>query len=542
MHKPIHGLCAIVCAISTLYFNSAVAANAVNLRHQPLSFLNTLSADHYDNKPTLTEIQSDIDFHQTKHIRLQETVSGYPIWGADIIIHIPHGINKRFHDIMSSRPDPAIFMNGIFYKELDTDLKSKPHTIFNHVQSDKSLQQGILNFLTKHPHSQTLTQQQAREIVYIDHNQQANWAYLVSFVTTSDNGLPMNPTYIIDALSLKIYQEWDNIKTLSKTTGGGFGGNEKTGQFSYDGTKNNLPALDIQRNDTNQTCYLANSDVTVLDANHDSSIIHFKCNTPNHTHGNVYWNASHDAINGAYSPSNDALFIGKIVKDMYQKWYGIPVLVKNGKPMMLNMLVHFKIDNAFWDGQQMTFGDGIELFYPLVSLGVGAHEISHGFTQQHSNLVYYGQSGALNESFSDMASQAAIYYSTQKNNWQIGDDILKAKNKALRYMDEPTKDCADKQFDGECSISNLSEYRDGLDVHHSSGIFNKFFYLISTSKGWDTQKAFNMMVHSNQHYWTSTSTFIDAACGVMQAAEDYHYSVPDVKRAAKQVGIDLGQC
>ena len=99
-------------------------------------------------------------------------------------------------------------------------------------------------------------------------------------------------------------------------------------------------------------------------------------------------------------------------------------------------------ENAFWDGKQMTFGDGDTMMYPLVSLGVGAHEISHGFTEQHSNLEYYGQSGGINEAFSDMAAQAAEYYSAKKNSWQIGPEIMKEDSgyEALRYMDKPSRD------------------------------------------------------------------------------------------------------
>ncbi len=50
-------------------------------------------------------------------------------------------------------------------------------------------------------------------------------------------------------------------------------------------------------------------------------------------------------------------------------------------------------ENAFWNGEVITFGDGNTTFYPFVSLDVMAHELGHGFTEQHSGLVYAGQSG-----------------------------------------------------------------------------------------------------------------------------------------------------
>ena len=87
---------------------------------------------------------------------------------------------------------------------------------------------------------------------------------------------------------------------------------------------------------------------------------------------------------------------------MYRNWYNTAPL-----SFKLKMRVHYSrnYENAFWDGSQMTFGDGATTFYPLVSLDVAAHEVSHGFTEQNSGLVYSGQSGGINEAFSDMAGK-----------------------------------------------------------------------------------------------------------------------------------------
>ncbi|MBO7942914.1 M4 family metallopeptidase, partial [Streptomyces sp. S9] len=107
----------------------------------------------------------------------------------------------------------------------------------------------------------------------------------------------------------------------------------------------------------------------------------------------------------------------------------------------LTMRVHYSnsYENAFWDGSAMTFGDGATTFYPLVSLDVSAHEVSHGFTEQQSGLVYSGQSGGINEAFSDMAGEAAEYYMNGTNDFLVGAQIFKASG-ALRYMDDPTRD------------------------------------------------------------------------------------------------------
>src|SRR5260221_14156383 len=111
-----------------------------------------------------------------------------------------------------------------------------------------------------------------------------------------------------------------------------------------------------------------------------------------------------------------------------------------------------------------------------------------------------------------MAAMAAEYYATGHNTWQIGTEIMKSDS-AIRYMDEPTKDCFPGDRPGDdCSISQVKDYHEGLDVHFSSGIFNKVFYLLSTTPGWNTKKAFDLMVQANANYCTSTDNFEAAAC------------------------------
>jgi pseudolysin/vibriolysin len=170
---------------------------------------------------------------------------------------------------------------------------------------------------------------------------------------------------------------------------------------------------------------------------------------------------------------------------MYQAYLGVrPISQK------LVMKVHYgsAYENAFWDGSTMNFGDGASTFYPLTSLDVTGHEVSHGFTEQNSNLTYSGMSGGMNEAFSDMAGEAVEYYVRGTNDFLVGPEIFKAAG-ALRYMANPTQDGR--------SIDNAANYTSALDVHNSSGVFNKAFYLIATTSGWNTRKAFEVMADAN---------------------------------------------
>lgn len=313
------------------------------------------------------------------------------------------------------------------------------------------------------------------------------------------------------------------VKKLIPVSATGPGGNEKTGQYQYDDL--DLDKLQVITED-NDTCTMNNANVKTVNLNggtSGSTAFSFTC--PSN---------SHKTINGAFSPLNDAHYFGGIVFDMFQDYVGQAPLT-----FPLTMRVHYgsNYENAFWDGSAMTFGDGATQFYPLVSLDVSAHEVSHGFTEQNSNLIYSGQSGGINEAFSDMAGEAAEYYmkglngGTSSNDFLVGWEIFKAQNGALRYMCNPPLDGA--------SIDNAASYVSGMDVHFSSGVFNKAFCLLAKSSvsGWDTRKAFKAFARANQLYWTPSSGFTSAAQAVVDAAKDLGYTAASVVSAFSTVGV-----
>lgn len=500
--------------------SSVYAATEKDLERQPFGLIS--------NVP-LKEIKKEIDSNHTTHIRLQQTYEGLRVWGGDVVVHVPKGESTA---LLTSK---CATVNGLIYENLAKDLQTQGLKIPNINREEMVMETAVRTFAA--PSSTEISQKKSELMIYPDENKKAHYAYLVSFFAKPVTGTPAIPTFIIDAETFKIYEQWDNLQTAN---GGGFGGNPKMGQLIYDGLQGHLPILNIDRFES--WCALFNVNVNVVDVRKNDVPMQFGCKMPDPTHNYVFWDGNFDEANGGYSPGNDALYAGQVIKEMYQGWYGIPVLTDaNGNPMQLLMRVHADMENAYWDGSSMTFGDGYETFYPLVSLGVASHEISHGFTEQHSNLVYRYQSGGLNEAFSDMAAQAAEFYSNGTSSWMIGAEITKG-DWALRYMDQPSKDCNGDKPGHNCSIDNLRQYRPWMDVHYTSGIFNKAFYLIATTPGWDTKKAFDVMVAANRFYWIPNTTFRKAACGVLQATADSGYPVNEVRSAFKGVGIPTSDC
>lgn len=163
----------------------------------------------------------------------------------------------------------------------------------------------------------------------------------------------------------------------------------------------------------------------------------------------------------------------------------------------LNATVHFdkNYDNAFWNGQQMVFGDGDGSLFNrfTVSIDVIGHELTHGVTEKEAGLVYQGQSGALNESMSDvfgsLVKQYKLGQSAAAADWLIGAELLvKAPGRtALRSMKAPGTAYDDPVLGKDPQPAIMKDYvhtvSDNGGVHINSGIPNHAFYLAATAIG-----------------------------------------------------------
>ncbi|TDQ49650.1 M4 family metallopeptidase [Permianibacter aggregans] len=424
--------------------------------------------------------------------RYQQSFRGVPVWGDEVIV-------------VRNAQSGIAAMHGFLTQSIDADVGTVTPTL-------KSARAGrILRGLhAKHNGSDYQTEREQSELVIFVDNGVAKLAYSTSYFTDKKGGGdPAWPHALIDAHTGEVLRHWDALAYRDAT---GPGGNSKTGQYEY--------GTDFGFLNVDDSCRMQNTNVRTVNLNHSTSggsVHQFTC--PRNTV---------KQINGAFSPLNDAHYFGGVVFGLYKDWYNTAPLTQQ-----LTLRVHYSnnYENAFWDGQQMTFGDGASRFYPLVSLDVVAHEVSHGFTQQNSNLTYSGQSGGMNEAFSDMAGEAAEYYMKGSNDWMVGEQIFKAAG-ALRYMDDPTRDGR--------SIGHASDYTSGMNVHYSSGVYNKAFYLLANKAGWNTRKAFDIFVRANRNYWTANVTFNQGACGVESATTDLGYSLADVRDAFSQVGVSCG--
>ena len=155
----------------------------------------------------------------------------------------------------------------------------------------------------------------------------------------------------------------------------------------------------------------------------------------------------------------------------------------NGLDSLLSISGIPKLDNAFFTGKYMAYGDGEKQFYPLTSLDVVGHELSHGLVSGTSNLEYKGHSGALNESFSDIMGAMFEFYMYEtfplcgESDWLMGED-LGMKIPYLRSMEDPHKGNQPDKYKGKYYL-NPNSKTDYGGVHINSGIPNYCFYLAS---------------------------------------------------------------
>ena len=180
---------------------------------------------------------------------------------------------------------------------------------------------------------------------------------------------------------------------------------------------------------------------------------------------------------------------------LWQAQYGRNSLDGRGLPLVAT--VHFgrDYDNAFWDGTQMVFGDGDGVvFLPFTrSLDVIGHELAHGVTQYTSGLNYQDQSGALNESVSDvfgvLVKQRHLGQTADEADWLVGAELLgpDVQGVALRSMAAPGTAYDDPRLGTDPQPAHLRDYVDTTDdnggVHINSGIPNKAFHVLARTLG-----------------------------------------------------------
>jgi Zn-dependent metalloprotease len=257
--------------------------------------------------------------------------------------------------------------------------------------------------------------------------------------------------------------------------------------------------------------------------------------------------SSDPAVNESYEGSG-------FTHDLYSNIYKRNSIDNNG--LKLDSSVHYEkgYDNAFWNGQQMVYGDGDEDLPPdqrlfnrfTIAVDVIGHELTHGVTQYEANLDYLNQPGALNESISDVFGSLVKQYQLQQTadqaDWIIGAGLFtpNVKGVGIRSMKAPGSAYDDPVLGKDPQPMHMDHYvtttSDNGGVHINSGIPNHAFYVIAREiGGYAWEKAGAIWYKALTEKLKSNSNFTDAANLTYQAAADL-YGSGSLEQKAVQSG------
>lgn len=221
---------------------------------------------------------------------------------------------------------------------------------------------------------------------------------------------------------------------------------------------------------------------------------------------------------------------------------GTTTAAANSLVSLITSRVHFgsNYNNAFWYQNKMTYGDGNgTTFSPLTTIDIAGHEMTHGVTENTANLTYQGESGALNESMSDVFGALVESYArggvVNGDTWKIGEQSYTpaTSGDALRYMNNPHL-AGNGGFTSDDDPDHYSERYTGSSdnggVHINSGIANHTFYLAAnggthhrsgvTVTGMGTTDAARIWYRALTVYMTASTNFSAARTAMLNAATD----------------------
>lgn len=422
----------------------------------------------------LSEKQDSLSF---KHIKVQQTVKGIPVYGNEYIIHF----NK----------DGKVYAtNG----KIDPAAKKAKINKNEFISGDKAVQiaksQVKFNKLEMTPSSKLYLYKVSNDYTPV-------YEVRVNFIDPSANDWH----FFIDAYSGKVV---DKYNSLSQTTASGSG-------------------MGVLGDTKKLTLDKVGSQYQMKDTTRPAVITTYNSGNTNKEPGNLIVSNTNVIKDKA---AVDAHYYAGVVYDYYKTKFNRNGIDNNN--MAMKSSVHYREDpsqgwvNAAWTGNQMIYGDGDGVTaLPLSgSLDVIGHEMTHGVDQFEANLTYRNQSGALNESFSDVFGTFIEFYAQPSQaDWLAGEDVWTPNKSgdALRSLENPT-------LYGQ--PDNMKNYKytssDNGGVHTNSGIPNKAAYLIATNPKVGIAKAEQIYYRALCNYLTSSASFSDAKTALAQSAEDLY--------------------
>ncbi|GAA4971204.1 M4 family metallopeptidase [Actinoplanes utahensis] len=383
---------------------------------------------------TYSVYRTKIDADGSAHVRYTRQYRGLRVYGGDFVVHTRpggayNGTSVGLHDPLTLSATPTIAAAAA-----EKAAKARFEGRVNTAEAPELFVDAS-----------TGTGRLAWETVV------SGWA--------ADGQTPSRLHVISDARTGAFIGEFDDIETVAGT-----GASVYSGTVAVDTTQSGSTYSMIDPSHGNgRTCDMNNGTST--------------CTT--FTDADNAWGTG--ATSNRQSAAVDAHFGAAKTFDYFKNVHGRNGIFGNGTGVPSRVHYGNAYVNAFWDGSQMTYGDGSGNSRPLVSLDVAGHEMSHGVTENvvSGGLTYSGESGGLNEASSDIFGTMVEFYAdtaADPGDYQVGEKInINGNGTPLRYMYNPT---LDGKGHGCWSTSTNT-----VDVHYSSGVGNHFFFNLAEGTG-----------------------------------------------------------
>lgn len=325
--------------------------------------------------------------------------------------------------------------------------------------------------------------------------------------------------YFVDATTGSILNKYENICSIGATTAQAADINGVTrtiGTFNANGTHYLVDASKSMYTGTQNALPAAGKGIILT------------LNAQNTSQQNMQYADFTSTNNNTWNDSRgvSAHYNAEVSWDYYKNTHGRNSINGNGGDVISFANVADDngggLDNAFWTGQYMIYGNGNTQFKPLAGdLDVGGHEMTHGVIQETANLEYQGESGAMNESFADVFGSLI-----ERNSWRLGEGVVQPSafpSGCLRDLSNPHNggnSLGDAGWQPSHTNEQYTGTQDNGGVHINSGITNNAYYRIASVIG--KGPAEQIYYRALSLYLTKSSKFIDCRLAVVKAAEDLH--------------------
>jgi Zn-dependent metalloprotease len=451
----------------------------------------------------------DIDQLRMAHTHVQQTVDGVPVWEGEAIVHL--------------KADGGLSLVTDSLKE-NIAVATKP--TFNE-------KDALEIAMRMYPGSKHITEEPTVQLFIYRGEDRDHLAYRVQMPRLDGTDQTAVPVIFVDAHTGEKVYEYDNLQTGS-------------GSSLYSGT------VTINTSQSGSTFYM--EDLTrrmgTFNMNSTGSETTGGGGTQSrYTDTDDVWNTT------IQRAGVDAHFGARWTYDYFLNIHsrngidgsggpGVTTAAANSGISLITSRVHFgtsgRYNNAFWFNNRMSYGDGDGVnFSPLTTVDICGHEMTHGVTERTAGLTYASESGALNESFSDIFGAMVEAYKdgvVSSDTWKIGEDAYTpgTAGDALRSMSNPNS-VGDpdhytlRLYQGACTPSSSN---DNCGVHTNSSISNHAYYLIANGgtnrvsgiavTGIGTSAAERIFFRALDVYTTSSTNFSGARTASLNAATDLY--------------------